>query len=137
MKKRTVIWGAAAALLVSLVSVLGITNPDLSEYREQILVPAAQQRQSSSDALLASILQSLPMGSSPESSQDSSGPLSVLVNRTKRDNYAILSVYSTEFDYCQGNTVSRSVGKTLGIAGKFYVLETGDCPAQEKVASGS
>ncbi len=137
MKKRTVIWGATAALLVSLVSVLGVTNPALSEYREQILVPAAQQRQSSSDALLASILQSLPMGSSPESSPDSSGLLTVLMKRTKRDNYVILSVYSTEFDYCQSNSVSRSVGKALGIAGKFYVLQTGDCPAEDKVASRS
>jgi hypothetical protein len=77
------------------------------------------------------------MGSSPESSPDSSGLLTVLMNRTKRDNYVILSVYSTEFDYCQGNSVSRSVGKALGIAGKFYVLQTGDCPAEEKVASGS
>lgn len=137
MKKRTIIWGATAALLVSLVSVLGVTNPALSEYREHVLVPAAQQRQSSSDALLASILQSLPMGSSAESSPDSSGPLTVLMDRTKRDNYLILSVYSTEFDYCQGNSVSRSVGKTLGIAGKFYVLQTGDCPPEEKLASGS
>src|SRR5262245_39949740 len=128
MKKPSVLWGATAALLVSVVSILGVTNPALSEYREQILVTAAHHRQRSSDALLAAILQSLPMGSSPESSQDSSGLLTVLMNRTKRDNYAILSVYSTEFDYCQANSVSRSVGKTLGIAGKFYVLQTGDCP---------
>ncbi|MGH7233401.1 MAG: DUF4359 domain-containing protein [Nitrospiraceae bacterium] len=135
MKKHTVLWGGATALLIGFVCVLGLTNPALSEYQTQILMPAAQDRHSSSDTLLASILQSLPTSSASPSSQDPSGLLPVLMNRTKRENYLILSVYSTEFDYCQGNSVSRSVGKAIGIAGKFYVVQTGACPNEEK-ASG-
>jgi hypothetical protein len=134
MKRRTVVWGGAAAFVVGLVSVLGLTNPALSQYQEQILVPVAQERHSSSDALLASILQSLPMSSSSSSSlssQDPSGLLTLLMNRTKRDNYLILSVYSTEFDYCQGNSVSRSIGKAVGIAGTFYVVDAGTCPSED------
>ncbi|HJU05420.1 MAG TPA: DUF4359 domain-containing protein [Nitrospiraceae bacterium] len=131
MKRRTVVWGGVATLVIGLLTVLGLTNPALSQYQEKILVPVAQERHSSSDALLASILQSLPMStpslSSSSSIEDPSGLVTVLVNRTKRDNYWLLSVYSTEFDYCQGNGASRSVGKAVGIAGRFYVIDSGMC----------
>jgi hypothetical protein len=110
---------------------LSLTNPALSEYREQILVPAVQERKNSSDVLLVSILQSLPIASSSQSDPNASGPLILLVDRTKRENYFIMSVYSTEFDYCPGNSVSRSVGKTVGIAGKFYTFQTGDCLSKD------
>jgi len=49
---------------------LSLTNPALSEYQAQVLSPAAQERRNSSDALLASILQSLPIASSAQDSQD-------------------------------------------------------------------
>jgi hypothetical protein len=31
-------------------------------------------------------------------------------------------VYWTKFDYCPGHSISRSVGETVGIAGKFYTV---------------
>lgn len=134
MGKQSVMWGSAAAL-VGALALLGMTNPALSEYQEQVLGPVVQERANSSDALLVSILQSLPIPSSSQTSSDSSGLMTVLVNRTKRENYLILSIYSTEFDYCHGSSVSRNIGKTVGIAGTFYKVQKGDCPTQEQ-ASG-
>jgi hypothetical protein len=136
MKKPIVIQAGAAVIIGGILLALGLSNPALSEYQTQILVPAAQERRSSSDAFLASILQSLPIAAAPsQDSQDPSGLLTVLTNRTKRDNYLFLSLYSTELDYCQGNTMSRNLSKTVGIAGRFYTLEKGDCPAPEKMSS--
>ena len=47
-----------------------------------------------------------------------------------RSNYGMFSVYSTEFDYCEGNGAVRTVGRSLGIAGKFYILDKGECKNQ-------
>ena len=134
MRKSSILWTTTAVGMGAALLALGLTNPALSEYQAQVLSPAAQERRNSSDALLASILQSLPIASSAQDSQDPSGLLTLLTDRTKRENYFIMSVYSTEYDYCQGNTVSRSVGKTVGIAGKFYTLRKGDCPTQDKAS---
>nr|MBA3754563.1 DUF4359 domain-containing protein [Nitrospira sp.] len=70
----------------------------------------------------------------PSSSAGNSEPapsvLTVLTDRTRRANYGMFSVYSTEFDYCEGNSVVRTVGRSLGIAGKFYILDKGECRNQ-------
>jgi hypothetical protein len=116
------------AVFGGLIVGLSMTNPALSDYRAQVLLPAAEERNSSSDALVASIVQSLPISGSSQNSHDPSGLLSVLTNRTKRENYVIFSVYSTEFDYCREQTLSRAVSKTVGIGGKFITIEEGDCP---------
>jgi hypothetical protein len=128
MRKLSFTWIGAAVLGVGGVA-LAPTNPGLATYQEQVLVSVAQERHSASDALLASILQSLPMPASPDP-RDPSGLVSLLLNRTKRENYVLLSVYSTEFDFCQN--MSRAASKTLGIAGRFYTVDLGKCP-EEKI----
>jgi uncharacterized protein DUF4359 len=109
---------------------LGLSNPALLDYQAQVLAPAAEERHTASDAMLTSILQSiqLPKASS-ERKREAPTVLMLLTDRTKRANYVVFSVYSTEFDYCDSSTPSRAVGRSLAIAGTFYTLEKGACPA--------
>jgi len=120
----------AVTMLGAVFVVLGVSNPGLLDYQAQVLAPAAEERRSSSDAMLTSILKSIPLPtSSSESEREAPNGLMLLTDRTKRANYVVFSVYSTEFDYCDSNTPSRAVGRSLGIAGTFYTLEKGACPS--------
>ena len=110
---------------------LGASNPDLLEYQQAVLTVVAQERQSASDAMLTSILQSIAIpGRSAQDCAQGPSVLTVLTDRTKRSNYVMFSVYTTEFDYCESQNAVRSVGRSLGIAGKFYTLEKGECRNQ-------
>lgn len=133
MKRSILVWGGAAVALSGVFVFLILSNPVLSDYQAQVLTPLAQERRSASDAMLASILQSLPIATS--ASQGENNVLTLLTSRTKHSNYLLLSMYSTELDYCEGSTVSRSVTKSIGIAGRFYMLEKGNCSKQENTSS--
>ena len=110
---------------------LGASNPDLLDYQKEVLTPVAQERHSASDAMLTSILQSISLPSSSAGKSDRAPSVfTVLTDRTRRANYGMFSVYSTEFDYCEGNGAVRTVGRSLGIAGKFYILDKGECKNQ-------
>lgn len=110
---------------------LGASNPELLDYQKEVLGPVAQDRHSVSDAMLTSILQSISIpSSSAGNSEPAPSVLTVLKDRTRRANYGIFSVYSTEFEYCEGNSAVRTVGRSLGIAGKFYILDKGACRNQ-------
>ncbi|MEP6888299.1 MAG: DUF4359 domain-containing protein [Nitrospirales bacterium] len=110
---------------------LGASNPELLDYQKEVLEPVAQERHSASDAMLTSILQSISIpSSSAGNSEPAPSVLTVLTDRTRRANYRMFSVYSTEFDYCEGNSAVRTVGRSLGIAGKFYILDKGECRNQ-------
>jgi Domain of unknown function (DUF4359) len=110
---------------------LGASNPELLDYQKEVLAPVAQERPSASDAMLTSILQSISIpSSSPGQSEPAPSVLTVLTDRTRRANYGMFSVYSTEFEYCDGNSAVRTVGRSLGIAGKFYILDKGECRNQ-------
>ena len=110
---------------------LGASNPDLLDYQKEVLTPVAQERHSDSDAMLTSILQSISLpSSSAGKGERAPSVLTVLTDRTRRANYGMFSVYSTEFDYCEGNGAVRTVGRSLGIAGKFYILDKGECRNQ-------
>ena len=110
---------------------LGASNPDLLDYQKEVLTPVAQERHSASDAMLTSILQSISLpSSSAGKGERAPSVLTVLTDRTRRANYRMFSVYSTEFDYCEGNGAVRTVGRSLGIAGKFYILDKGECKNQ-------
>ena len=107
---------------------LGASNPELLDYQREVLAPVAQERHSASDAMLTSILQSISVSnSSTGKSSPAPSVLTVLTDRTRRANYGMFSVYSTEFDYCEGNSAVRMVGRSLGIAGNFYILDKGEC----------
>lgn len=105
---------------------LSLFNPALPDYQLQVLAPIAQARHSASDAVLSSILQSISLPGKENTGEESPNPVTLLVNRTTRSNYVVFSVYTTEFDYCDGNS-ARAVGRTLAIAGRFYTIEKGDC----------
>ena len=108
---------------------LGVSNPAPLDYQAQVLAPVAEERRSASDAMLTSILQSIEVPKpSSGSTRDAPNALALLADRTKRANYVVFSVYSTEFDYCDTATPTRAVGRSLGIAGTFYTLDTGTCP---------
>jgi len=110
---------------------LGASNPDLLEYQQNVLTVVAQERQSASDAMLTSILQSISIpGRSARDSAQAPSVLTVLTDRTRRSNYVMFSVYTTEFDYCESQNAVRSVGRSLGIAGKFYRLDKGECRSE-------
>jgi hypothetical protein len=110
---------------------LGVSNPELLDYQKEVLAPVAQERHIASDAMLTSILQSIPIpSSSAGKGEPAPSVLTVLTDRTRRANYGMFSVYSTEFDYCEGNSAVRTVGRSLGIAGKFYILDKGECRNQ-------
>ena len=112
---------------------LGLSNPAPLEYQAQILAPMAVQRHSASDAMLTSILQSIELPrSSPGKERETPNTLALLTDRTKRANYVVFSVYSTELDYCDSATPSRPVGRSLGIAGTFYTLDKGACPPSRR-----
>jgi hypothetical protein len=118
-------------LAVGMLAILGASNPDLLEYQQKVLADVAQERQSASDAMLTSILQSIAIpGRSAHDNAQAPSVLTVLTDRTRRSNYVMFSVYTTEFDYCESQNAVRSVGRSLGIAGKFYTLEKGECRNQ-------
>ncbi|MBA2252973.1 MAG: DUF4359 domain-containing protein [Nitrospirales bacterium] len=132
MKNRWSQW-AIVVLLISGGAFIGLgaSNPELLDYQKEVLEPVAQERHSASDAMLTSILQSISIpSSSAGNSEPAPSVLTVLTDRTRRANYGMFSVYSTEFDYCEGNSVVRTVGRSLGIAGKFYILDKGECRNQ-------
>jgi len=124
--------GAMVLLLfVGMLAVLGASNPDLLAYQQTVLTVVAQQRQSASDAMLTSILQSIAIpGRSAHDNGHAPSVLTVLTDRTRRSNYVMFSVYTTEFDYCGSQNAVRSVGRSLGIAGKFYTLDEGECRSE-------
>jgi hypothetical protein len=121
--------GVMALLLFGgMLGALGISNPDLLAYQQTVLTVVAQERQSASDAMLTSILQSIAIPSSSMSkSEHAPSVLTVLTDRTRRSNYVMFSVYTTEFDYCESQNAVRTAGRSLGIAGKFYTLDKGEC----------
>ena len=131
MKRESSLWPLIGlTMLGGMFVALGWSNPVLLDYQAQVLGPAVQDRRSASDAMLTSILQSIPLPkTSSENGREAPNVLMLLTDRTKRANYVVFSVYSTEFDYCDSATPSRAVGRSLGIAGTFYTLEKGDCPA--------
>ena len=131
MTKRWTKWATGITFMFGMtLAGLGASNPELPAYQKVVLTSVAQERQSASDAMLTSILQSIsiPISSTDQSAQPPS-VLTVLTDRTKRANYVMFSVYTTEFDYCEGNAV-RTVGRSLGIAGTFYTFEKGDCRSE-------
>jgi hypothetical protein len=120
-------------LVISAGTLIGLvaSNPELQDYQKQVLAPVAEERPSASDAMLTSILQSIAIPSSSAGTIDPApSVLTVLTDRTRRANYGMFSIYSTEFDYCEGNSAVRTVGRSLGIAGKFYSLDKGECRNQ-------
>ena len=121
--------GVIALLLFGgMLSALGISNPDLFAYQQTVLTVVAQERQSASDAMLTSILQSIAIpSSSMGKSEHAPSVLTVLTDRTRRSNYVMFSVYTTEFDYCESQNAVRTAGRSLGIAGKFYTFDKGEC----------
>jgi len=121
----------ALLLLGGMLGALGISNPDLLAYQQTVLTVVAQERQSASDAMLTSILQSIAIPSSSMSkSEHAPSVLTVLTDRTRRSNYVMFSVYTTEFDYCESQNAVRTAGRSLGIAGKFYTLDKGECRSE-------
>jgi len=110
---------------------LGIFNPAMPEYQSRVLTAAAEERRSPSDAVLSSILQSISLPGRARLSEERPSPVTLLVNRTTRSNYVVFSVYSTEFDYCDGSS-ARAIGRTLAIAGRFYTIEKGACPSNQR-----
>jgi len=126
----------AKAMMVLLLAggmfaILGASNPDLLEYQQKVLAVVAQERQSASDAMLTSILQSIAIpGRSAHDNAQTPSVLTVLTDRTRRSNYVMFSVYTTEFGYCESENAVRSMGRSLGIAGTFYTLDKGECRNQ-------
>jgi Domain of unknown function (DUF4359) len=132
MRRQHAKWMMVLLLFGGMFAALGASNPDLLAYQETVLTVVAQERQSASDAMLTSILQSIaiPDHSAHDSAQAPS-VLTVLTDRTKRSNYVMFSVYTTEFDYCENQNAVRTVGRSLGIAGKFYTLDKGECRSEQ------
>ena len=132
MRNRWSKWALVVLLICGGAFVgLGASNPELLDYQQEVLMPVAQERHSASDAMLTSILQSISIpSSSAGTSEPAPNVLTVLTDRTRRTNYGMFSVYSTGFDYCEDNSSVRTVGRSLGIAGKFYILDTGECRTQ-------
>jgi len=124
--------GVMALLLFGgMLGAFGVSNPDLLAYQQTVLTVVAQERQSASDAMLTSILQSIAIPSSSMSkSEHALSVLTVLTDRTRRSNYVMFSVYTTEFDYCESQNAVRTAGRSLGIAGKFYTLDKGACRSE-------
>jgi len=126
----------AKAMMVLLLAggmfaILGASNPDLLEYQQKVLAVVARERQSPSDAMLTSILQSIAIpGRSAHDNAQTPSVLTVLTDRTRRSNYVMFSVYTTEFGYCESENAVRSMGRSLGIAGTFYTLDKGECRNQ-------
>jgi hypothetical protein len=128
MRRQHVKRVMALLLFGGIIAALGASNPDLLAYQETVLTVVAQERQSASDAMLTSILQSIAIPSSSMSkSEHAPSVLTVLTDRTRRSNYVMFSIYSTEFDYCENQNAVRTAGRSLGIAGKFYTLDKGEC----------
>jgi hypothetical protein len=128
MRRQHVKRVMALLLFGGMFAALGASNPDLLAYQETVLTVVAQERQSASDAMLTSILQSIAIPSSSMSkSEHAPSVLTVLTDRTRRSNYVMFSIYSTEFDYCENQNAVRTAGRSLGIAGKFYTLDKGEC----------
>jgi hypothetical protein len=128
MRRQHVKRVIALLLFGGMFAALGASNPDLLAYQETVLTVVAQERQSASDAMLTSILQSIAIPSSSMSkSEHAPSVLTVLTDRTRRSNYVMFSIYTTEFDYCESQNAVRTAGRSLGIAGKFYTLDKGEC----------
>jgi hypothetical protein len=128
MRRQHVKRVMALLLFGGMFAALGASNPDLLAYQETVLTVVAQERQSASDAMLTSILQSIAIPSSSMSkSEHAPSVLTVLTDRTRRSNYVMFSIYTTEFDYCESQNAVRTAGRSLGIAGKFYTLDKGEC----------
>jgi hypothetical protein len=128
MRRQHVKRVMALLLFGGMFAALGASNPDLLAYQETVLTVVAQERQSASDAMLTSILQSIAIPSSSLSkSEHAPSVLTVLTDRTRRSNYVMFSVYTTEFDYCESQNAVRTAGRSLAIAGKFYTLDKGEC----------
>jgi Domain of unknown function (DUF4359) len=128
MRRQHVKRVMAFLLFGGMFAALGASNPDLLAYQETVLTVVAQERQSASDAMLTSILQSIAIPSSSMSkSEHAPSVLTVLTDRTRRSNYVMFSIYTTEFDYCESQNAVRTAGRSLGIAGKFYTLDKGEC----------
>jgi hypothetical protein len=120
---------------LGIVTVLVLTNPALPDYQAEVLVPVAQESASASDAMLASILSSLPAGTfSPADATASSEVVKLLVARTVRHDYGVLSTYETALDYCPGSS-ERAIRRTVGIAKRFYIWSKAACAAGEVHAS--
>ena len=120
---------------LGMLTVLMVTNPALPDYQAEILVPVAQESASASDAMLASILSSLPAGTfAPSDSSSSSEIVKLLAARTVRHNYGVLSTYETALDYCPGSS-ERAIRRTVGIAKRFYIWSKAACAAGEVHAS--
>jgi hypothetical protein len=132
MEKRWTRWALMLTVIVGAISaVLGTSNPDLQDYQQEVLSPLAQERHSTADAMLTSILQSIAIPRSDDARQPPAPTvLTILTDRTKRSNYGMFSVYTTEFDYCEENHAVRTIGRSLAIAGKFYMIEKGECPGE-------
>ncbi|MFQ5991676.1 MAG: DUF4359 domain-containing protein [Nitrospiraceae bacterium] len=139
-KSGMIVGGVVVVALGGLMAFLALTNPAMADYQEVILTPAAEKRASASasDAMLVSILQSVPMGAdsmSGSEGQDQSGMMNLLMSRTHRSNYMLFSIYTTEYDYCEGQAVNRDSTTMIGIAGGFHMWDDGECPVTEGAAS--
>ena len=141
-QKKTgwIVGGVVVVALGGLMAFLALTNPAMADYQEVILTPAAEKRASASasDAMLVSILQAVPMvadSMSESEGQDQSGMMNLLMSRTHRSNYMLFSIYTTEYDYCEGQTVNRDSTTMIGIAGGFHMWDDAECPVTEGAAS--
>lgn len=136
MKKQNLKWIILGdTLLMGALAFLFLTNPVLSDYQAQVLTRAAEERRHTSDSLVASIVRSvsIPGYQAREGdSNDPSGMISLLTNRTMRSNFLFLSFYDTQYDFCPGDKVNREVKRTMGIVGKFIDLGTNGCPASKQ-----
>jgi Domain of unknown function (DUF4359) len=115
------------SLLVA-AATLAVMNPGMPEYQRQILAPAAREHAVASDAMLASILSSLPSGAASETA--ASDGVSLLADRTVRHNYVVMSTYDTGLEFCPGSA-ARMRTQTVGIAGRFYTWSKGDCMSED------
>jgi hypothetical protein len=111
------------------VLLLAVMNPGMPEYQAEILKPVASERAVASDAMLASILSSLPAGAASETAAASDG-VSLLADRTVRHNYLVMSTYDTGLEFCPGSA-ARMRTRTVGIAGRFYTWSKGDCMSED------
>jgi hypothetical protein len=134
MKKQYLKWIILGdTLLMGALAFLFLTNPVLSNYQAQVLTPAAEERRHTSDSLVASIVRSVPIPgyqAQEGNSNDPSGMISLLTNRTTRSNFLFFSFYDTQYDFCPNDKVNREIKRTLGIADRFVDLGTSGCPAQ-------
>lgn len=128
--KKSRWWSLSAILIAAILVYCGLSNPTFSDYQREVLAPVVQAQSSASDAMLVSILQSIQLPGQPSQTSQPS-PLTLLSDRTKRNNFILFSVYTTEHDFCPGNALSREWTATLGMAGRFYTLRRGGCQMEQ------